>query len=69
MIDFGEDREAGRLLLFNRVAGKSPKSLASKFLAKRRNKRQSPVDVSSSAPAKLPVSSSPVDVVPHMIIR
>jgi hypothetical protein len=32
-------------------------------------KRQSPIDVSSSAPPKSLVSSSPIDVVPRMTIR
>jgi hypothetical protein len=35
----------------------------------RRNRSLPPIDVSSSAPPKLPASSSPVDVVPRMIIR
>jgi hypothetical protein len=39
------------------------------FFAKRRNTRQSPIDVSSSAPPKSAANSSLVDVVPHMIIR
>src|ERR1700674_581946 len=41
----------------------------SDFSAKRATKRQSPIDVSSSALPKLPVNSSLVAVVPHMIIR
>jgi hypothetical protein len=41
----------------------------SDFSAKRVTKRQSPIDVSSSALPKLPVSSSLVAVVPHTIIR
>jgi hypothetical protein len=36
---------------------------------KKRNKRQSAIDVSSSAPPKRPVNSSPVDVALYMIIR
>jgi hypothetical protein len=41
----------------------------SDFFAKRATKRQSPIDVSLSALPKLPVSSSLVALVPHMIIR
>jgi hypothetical protein len=41
----------------------------SDFSAKRATKRQSPIDVSSSALPKLPVSSSLVAVVPRTIIR
>jgi hypothetical protein len=41
----------------------------SDFSAKRATKRQSPIDVSSSALPKLPVSSSPVAVVPRTIVR
>src|SRR6202171_3993469 len=48
---------------------KTPKMAWSDFSAKRATKRQSPIDVSSSALPKLPVSSSPVAAVPHTIIR
>src|SRR3979409_1332657 len=48
---------------------KSPKTPCDEFFAKRRNKGRSPIDVSSSAPPKSPVSSSQDDVVPHIIIR
>src|ERR1700737_1529209 len=37
--------------------------------AKRLTERRSPIDVSSSAPPKLPVSSEPVGVVPRIIIQ
>src|SRR6476660_2971768 len=39
------------------------------FSAKRRNKRQLPIDVPSSVPTKSLVGSSPIDVAPRMIIR
>src|SRR5258706_15705477 len=39
------------------------------FSAKRRKKRQLPIDVPSSAPTKSLVGSSPIDVAPRMIIR
>src|ERR1700730_8339092 len=41
----------------------------SDFSAKRANKRQSPIDGSSSALPKLPASSSLVAVVPRTIVR
>src|SRR5258708_12777909 len=52
-----------------RQCSKTPKMACSDFSAKRATKRQSPIDVSSSALPKLPVSSSLVAVVPHTIIR
>src|SRR4030081_1144193 len=54
---------------FGRFCCKNPKMPCYEFFAKRGNTRQSPIDVSSSAPAKSPVNSSLVDVVAHMIIR
>src|SRR5258708_17971782 len=39
------------------------------FSAKRRNKRQLPIDAPSSAPTNSLVGSSPIDVAPRMIIR
>ena len=47
-----------------RLCCKTPKMAWSDFSAKRATKRQSPIDVSSSALPKLPVSSSPVPAVP-----
>ena len=52
-----------------RYCCKTPKMPCDQFSAKRRNKRQLPIDVPSSAPTKSLVGSSPIDVAPRMIIR
>src|SRR5215208_5398214 len=48
---------------------KNPKLLCDNFPAKRRNKPRPSIDMASNSLAKLPVSSSPCDEVPHMFTR
>jgi hypothetical protein len=55
--------------LLSGLCCKTPKMAFSDFSAKRATKRQSPINVSSSALPKLPVSSSLVAVVPRTIVR
>ena len=52
-----------------RLCCKSPKSNRDDFSAKRRSKPRSSMDMASSSLARLPVSSSPCDEVPHMFTR
>jgi hypothetical protein len=47
----------------------NPKLLCDNFPAKRRNKPRPSIDMASNSLAKLPVSSSPCDEVPHMFTR
>ena len=71
-IHAGQSRHFDRASLTSglpRIVLQNSKMARSIFSAKRATKRQSPIDVSSSALPKLPVSSSPVAAVPHMIIR
>jgi hypothetical protein len=52
-----------------RLCCKSPKSTRDDFYATRRSKPRSLMDMASSSLARLPVSSSPCDEVPHMFTR
>ena len=55
--------------VMGRLCCKSPKSTRDDFSAKRRSKPRSSIGMASSSLARLPVSSSPCDEVPHMFTR
>jgi hypothetical protein len=59
----------GRCRLLGRLCCKSPKSSRDDFSAKRRSKPRSSMDMASGSLARLPVSSSSCDEVPHMFTR
>jgi hypothetical protein len=61
--------EPGGMSQTCRYCCKSPKTPGDQISAKRRNKRQSSIDVASNAPPKSPVSSSQNEVVPHINVR